>query len=206
MTASTRIHVFAFLGACLLPLATPLAAEALTINVSGTDYEVFLTSTTYNANPDLFGAAPPGQMPWWGDVGLASAFAAEVYDQLGENVYQAGYGPVFAYDYNPAGFGEVYGLAQNTLDINDQLDLGSATPLSASLTYPYAYAVANTPVPAPLPLFGAAAAFGWARRLRSNRNLIISSCAAGTKKLADPCEGEFLGLGGGAGEFRLPTC
>jgi hypothetical protein len=172
MTASTRIHVLAFVGASLLPLATPLAAQAVTINVGGTDYEVFYTSTSYNANPDLFGAASPGQMPWWGNAALASAFALEVYNQLGQDVYQVGYGPVFAYDYNPANSGEVYGLAQNTLDINDQLNLDSIAPLAASVTHPYAYARANTSVPAPMPLFGAAAAFGWARRLRNNLKLI----------------------------------
>jgi hypothetical protein len=156
----------------LLPLATPLAALAVTINVSGTDYEVFYTSSSYNASPDLFGAASPGQMPWWGNPALASAFAFEVFNQLGEDAYQAGYGPVFAYDYNPAGSGEVYGLAQNTLDINDQLNLDFTAPLAVNVMHPYAYAKANTPVPAPMPLIGAAAAFGWARRLRKNIKLI----------------------------------
>lgn len=169
MTASTRIHVLAFVGAALLPLASPLAAQAVSINVSGIDYEVFYTSTSYNANPDLFGAGSPGQMPWWGSADLAYEFGLAMYDQLGEDVYQAGYGPVFAYAYNSTGFDEVYGRAQNTLDIDEQLDL----PLAASATYPYAYARANTSVPAPMPLFGAAAAFGWARRLRNNQKLII---------------------------------
>lgn len=164
MTASPRIHLLAFVGASLLPLASPLAAQAVSINVSGTDYEVFYTSTSYN--PNLFGAASPGQMPWWGSAALAYDFALAVYDQLGEDVYQAGYGPVFAYAYNPAGSGEVYGVAQNTQDTNDQLNLDPADPLAASVTHPYAYAKATTSVPAPLPLFGAAAAFGWARRLR----------------------------------------
>jgi hypothetical protein len=192
MTASTRIHVLAFVGACLLPLTSPLAAQAVTVNLSGTDYEVFFTTTSYNTNPDLFGAAPPGQMPWWGNVSLASLFAAEVYDRLGENVYETSFGPVFAYGYSSAGSGEVYGLAQNTLDIDDQLDLGlgSATPLAASSTYSYAYANVNTPVevPAPVPLFGAAAAFGWSRRLRrrlrSNQKL-INSKACPTNQAAD---------------------
>jgi hypothetical protein len=174
MMASTRTHVLAFVGASLLPLASPLAAQAVSINVGGTDYEVFYTSSSYNANPDLFGAGSPGQMPWWGSAPLAYDFALAVYDQLGDNVYSGGYGPVFAYDYNSAGSGEVYGVAQNTQDPNDQLNLDSSTPLAASVTYPYAYARANTPVPAPMPLFGAAAAFGWARRLRINRKLINS--------------------------------
>ena len=177
MTASTRIHLLAFVGASLLPLASPLAAQAVSINVGGTDYEVFYTTTSYNANPDLFGAASPGRMPWWGNMGLASLFAAELYDKLGEDVYQPDYGPVFAYGYNPANPGYVYALAQNTLDLSDQLNLDSSNPLEAGLSLPYAYAYAraNTPVPAPMPLFGAAAAFGWARRLRHNQKLINST-------------------------------
>lgn len=198
MTASTRVQVLAFAGASLLPLASPLAAQAVTINVSGTDYEIFYTSTSYNANPDLFGAASPGRMPWWSNAGLASLFATELYNQLGENVYLPGYGPVFAYGYNPASSGEVYALAQNTLDLSDQLDLGSATPLAANVMHPYAYARANTPVPAPLPLFGAAAAFGWARRLRNNQKLITSINSINSKvcrmnqavALADGAAGE----------------
>lgn len=197
MTASTRIHLLAFVGASLLPLASPLAAEAVTINVSGIDYEVFYTSTSHLANPDLFGAASPGRMPWWDNMGLASLFAAELYNQLGENVYQPGYGPVFAYGYDPAGSGEVYALAQNTLDLSDQLDLGSANPLATNVSLPYAYARANTPVPAPMPLFGAAAAFGWARRLRNNqsaRSLAESPLGRGLG-ITVPYKAEALGEG-----------
>jgi hypothetical protein len=120
-----------------------------------------------------------------------------VYDQLGEDVYPGGYGPVFAYDYNSAGSGEVYGLAQNTLDLSDQLDLGSATPLLANVMHPYAYARANTPVPAPMPLFGAAAAFGWARRLRNNqsaRTLAESPLRRGLA-ITVPYKAEALGEG-----------
>ena len=171
MTAAPRIQVLAFIGASMLPLAFPLAAQALAITVGGTEYEVTFTSTSYQANPDLFGAAAPGLTPWWGNPGLAATFASEVYDQLGVNVYQAGYGPVFAYDYSLAGLGEVYGIAQNTLDINDQLILDSP-PLAANATHPYALATASTSVPAPLPLLGAAFAFGWARRLRKNQQAL----------------------------------
>jgi hypothetical protein len=171
MMVAPRIQALAFIGASMLPLAFPLAAQALAIKVGGIDYEVSFTSTSYQASPDLFGVAPPGLMPWWGNPILAATFASEVYDQLGVNVIQAGYGPVFAYDYSSAGLGEAYGIAQNTLDINDQLVLDSAAPLAANVTHPFAYATANTSVPAPLPLFGAAFAFGWARRLRKNKLL-----------------------------------
>jgi hypothetical protein len=178
MTAATRIQALAFVAASMLPLAFPLAAQALAIKVGGTDYEVSFSSIAYKDNPALFAATTPGQMAWWGNPVLAATFAAEVYDQLGVNVYQAGYGAVFAYDYNPAGLGEVYGIAQNTLDINDQLALDSANPLAASATHPYAFAIANAPVPGPLPLFGAAAGFGWARRLRKHQKLITNKLSS----------------------------
>jgi hypothetical protein len=165
----------AVVGALLLQLVSAIPAQAVSVNVGSTSYDVSFTTTSRNLSSALFAATAPGQMPWWGDAGLASTFAAQVYEQLGLNLYQAGYGAVFAYDYNPAGFGEVYGIVQNTFDTSDQLDLDSTSPLAAANAYPYAIAAAasTTAVPAPVPLLGAAAAFGWARRLRSNRNLII---------------------------------
>lgn len=136
-------------------------------------------------------------MPWLGNTDLASLFAAELYDKLGEDVYQPDYGPVFAYGYNPTDPGYVYALTQNTLDLSDQLDLGSANPLAANVSLPYAYARASTPVPAPMPLFGAAAAFGWARRLRNNqsaRSLAESPLRRGLG-ITVPYKAEALGEG-----------
>jgi hypothetical protein len=165
----------AVVGALLLPLASAIPAQAVLVNVGSTFYDVSYTTTPQNLSSALFAATAPGQMPWWGDPVLASTFAAQVYDQLGLNLYQAGYGAVFAYDYNTTGLGEVYGIVQDTSNISSQLDLDSTFPLLAANSYPYAIAAATTTtaVPAPLPLLGATAAFGWARRLRSNRNLII---------------------------------
>jgi hypothetical protein len=175
MSLSFRHLSGAVVGALLLPLASAIPAQALSVNVGSMSYDVSFTTTSQNLSSALFAATAPGQMPWWGDPGLASTFAAQVYDQLGLNLYQAGYGAVFAYDYNPAALGEVYGIVQNTSDTSDQLDLDSTSPLTAANPYPYAIAApaSTTAVPAPLPLLGATAAFGWARRLRSNRNLII---------------------------------
>lgn len=155
-------------GALLLPLASAIPAQAVSVIVSGTSYDVSYTTTSHNLSSTLFAATAPGQMPWWGDPVLASTFAAQVYDQLGLNLYQADYGAVFAYDYNPAGSGEVYGIVQNTSDTSDQLNLDSTSPLAAANSYPYAIAApaSTTAVPAPVPLLGATAAFGWARRMR----------------------------------------
>lgn len=157
-----------WLAGCALPLAACLPAQAVVVNILGSNYDVTFTSTSYIANPIAFGTPPVGQMPWWGDSSLASTFASQVYDQLGDG-YQTGYGPVFAYQFISTPSAEVYGITQNTTDINDQLDLDASAPLSAATAYAYASASLTTPpveVPAPLPLLGGAAAMAWSRRLR----------------------------------------
>jgi hypothetical protein len=176
MRLSFRHLTGGVVGALLLPLASAIPAQAVLVNVGSTTYDVSFITTSQSLSSALFAATAPGQMPWWGDLGLASTFADQVYDQLGLNLYQADYGAVFAYDYNPGGLGEVYGIVQNTSDTSSQLDLDSTSPLAAANPYPYAIATAasTTAVPVPLPLLGAAAAFGWARRLRINRKLINS--------------------------------
>jgi len=169
MTAQSRVQLLALLSSSLLPLVSANPANALAINIGGVNYDVFYASTSYNASPDLFSATPPGQMPWWGDAGLASDFAAEVFDQLGQDLFQKGFGAVFAHSFSPAGLGSVNGIVQNTTDLNDQLDLDSTAPLASSSFFSYAYASSSTPptrVPAPLPLLGVAAAFTWGRRIR----------------------------------------
>ena len=156
-----------WLAGCALPLAACLPAQAVVVNILGSNYDVTITSTSHNANPIAFGTPTAGQMPWWGDSSLASTFASQVYDQLGDG-YQPGYGPVFAYQFIATPSAEVYGITQNTTDINDQLDLDASAPLSAATAYAYASAslITPVPVPGPLPLAGAAAAFAWSRRLR----------------------------------------
>ena len=103
MRLSFRHLTGGVVGALLLPLASAIPAQAVLVNVGSATYDVSFTTTSQNLSSALFAATAPGQMPWWGDPGLASA----------------------------------------------------------------------TAVPAPLPLLGVTAAFGGARRLRSNRNLII---------------------------------
>ncbi|MEB3260899.1 MAG: hypothetical protein VKP63_09770 [Cyanobacteriota bacterium] len=92
-----------------------------------------------------------------GDDLLASEFAAQVYSSLGSG-WSSTYGPVFAHGES---LGQVLGLTQSISNPLDQIDVTPAT--NAMVTY----AIASTPVPGPLPLFGAAAAFGWSRRLKN---------------------------------------
>jgi hypothetical protein len=170
MTAFQSSTFLGWLAGCTLPLIACLPAQAVVVNILGSDYEVTFTSTSYNANSAAFAAPPAGQMPWWLNSTLASSFASQVYDQLGDG-YQTGYGPVFAYQFIAGPSAQLYGITQNTTDINDQLDLDASAPLSAATVYAYASASLITPasasVPAPLPLLGAAAAMAWSRRLRT---------------------------------------
>ena len=128
------------------------------VTVGGTKYDVTEVETSYNLSSSTFQALAPGKMPWWGNESLAYDFALQVYDALGDGS-TAGYGPVFAHAHD-ASLAKVLGILQNTgnpLDSINDLPAASAT---------VKYAIASAPVPGPLPLFGAAAAFGWSRRLR----------------------------------------
>jgi len=169
MTASQSSSFLGWLACCTLPFIACLPAQAVVVNILGSDYEVTFTSTSYNANSAAFAAPPAGLKPWWGNSTLASNFATQVYNQLGDG-YTTGYGPVFAYQYTGSPSNQVFGIVQNTTDINDQLDLDASSPLSAATTYAYASASLITPAPAgvptPLPILGATAAMAWTRRLR----------------------------------------
>lgn len=169
MNLFARARNFIAASACLLPLIGLQPANAVIIHLDGNHYDVFVANTSYAANPALFSALSGGQMLWWGDLMLASRFARGAYDQLGLNLYEPGYGAVFAYSFSPAGSGEIHAVVQDSMDINHALILDSLSPLAAGNSYPYAFVqvVSSVPVPGPVPLLGAVAAFGWARRIRS---------------------------------------
>lgn len=156
MSSSFRITSLAVLSALALPLLNAEPAAAVLVTVGGTDYDVTISTTSYNASPNEFQLPPIGQMPWWGDEALASDFALEVFNQLGPG-WDADYGPVFAHGTTVS---QVLGIAQSLTDINDQIGVTPARSTSVS------YAIASAPVPAPIPLFGAAAVYGWSRQLR----------------------------------------
>ena len=156
MSTSFRIAALAFLSTAALPFLTPAPADAVVVNVNGQSYDVTTLSTSYAASTTLFQHAPIGSMPWWGDGGLASEFAAQIYNSLGAG-WDANYGPVFAHDQS---VGQVLGITQSLSDPLDQIDV---TPSTSDMV---TYAIATAPVPGPLPLLGGAAAFGWSRQLR----------------------------------------
>lgn len=156
MTSAIRQSLLAVLGIAVLPLLSASSASAVLVNVGGTDYDVTVSTISYDLSTGAFQLPSSGQMPWWGDDNLASDFAQEVFNQLGPG-WDANYGPVFAHG---ATGSQVLGIAQSLTNINDQIDVTPSTSATVS------YAIASAPVPGPLPLFGAAAAYGWSRQLR----------------------------------------
>jgi hypothetical protein len=151
---------------------SPGSAQAFVVNVGGVQYDVTTFTGSYNDNTNKFALPPaPGGMPWWGSQSLASQFAAAVGDNLGfwNNgvTCSACIAPLFGWSATGAG-GVIWLEAYGNPAV-------FANPALSGASYPnsvneWAYAsVVNlpaVPVPGPLPLFGAAAAFGFSRKLR----------------------------------------
>jgi hypothetical protein len=143
----------------------PNSAEAVSVTVNGTTYDVNTFAGTYNANTAKFNTlANNGLMPWWGNESLAQQFATAVGASLGTPVSGI-YGPNFAHAIQNAGFavyvnGKVFDPSNSSVYSLSFTTNESGTYATATLAPPPAG------VPGPLPLFGAAAAFGLSRRLR----------------------------------------
>ncbi len=137
-------------------------AQAVVVNVSGQNWNVTTFQGSYNANSAKFATPPaPGRMPWWGSTALASQFATVVNDALGFPNFSGDFGPLFGIKF-----------AQGGTTVNScTWGFGSAQ-CSANFgnlnntNFTWAQADLVPPVPGPLPLFGAAAAFGFSRKLR----------------------------------------
>ena len=164
------------LAAALTPIVLTVVASntaqafpVVTVNVSGSSYDITYFMGNYNDNTAEFAIPPAGRMPWWGDATLAQSFATQVSDKLGFPYIGLG-GPSFAYELrigNPlVPSTQVLGFAVS--NTSPTVASGTAVPPNGAR----GYAIVNpalpppAPVPGPLPLFGAAAAFGMSRRLR----------------------------------------
>ena len=128
-------------------------AQAFVVNVGGQDWDVTTFTGTYNDNTSKFAtAANGGVMPWWGDSALANQFATAAAIQ----------GPSFGYELGFIGINAWYYGGSGTSPVSNH----------PALSIPWASATLVTPppaasVPSPLPALGAAAAFGYSRKLRS---------------------------------------
>ena len=137
-------------------------AQAVVVNVGGQNWNVTTFQGSYDANSAKFATPPaPGRMPWWGSTALARQFAAVVMDAFGfpnEDTV----GPLFGHGFATSG---TTVATCNIETPNSTSRCGSNWgPLNA--TYTWAQADLVPPVPGPLPVFGAAAAFGFSRKLR----------------------------------------
>ena len=142
-------------------------ASAVIVNVGGTDYDVSTFEGSYDNNVSRFTTT---EMPWWENQSLAQTFATAVGTQLGLPIFGTR-GPFFGYEqFIRSIAGEdislVHHYSYDTI-ANPPVFLGQT---DSSTSWHYATAsVASpppAPVPGPLPLMGAAAAFGWSRKLR----------------------------------------
>ena len=137
-------------------------ANTCRVTVGGLQYDVTTFTGSYNSNTSKFRTpANGGVMPWWGSSNLALEFATQVGSGLGQpNNLGAPFGPVFAYATSGQNLRIYY---YDSRYQSPSILSYDALPPGDSFTWAQ---VNVSAVPAPLPLFGAAAAFGFSRKLR----------------------------------------
>jgi len=151
---------------------SPGSAQAYVVTVGGVQYDVTTFTGSYNGNSSKFATASNGGvMPWWGDIFMAREFATAVGENLGTPNSNSGNtsGPTFSEGF----FSDTrYGWAWCTADCAEPNPNPSNWLASDSVVYAQATLyTAPTAAPGPLPLFGAAAAFGFSRKLRKRIKL-----------------------------------
>jgi hypothetical protein len=177
-TSNSRRHWLSLakptLGAALaMGALTGCKAQAVVVNVEGKDWDVTTFTGSYNDNESRFNV---GEMPWWGNESLASLFAGAVGSSLGDpNGLHATlryWGPKFSFSAcdTTCGYLGQYsveltsGFPVVTIGLEPKgLDSNGGRPLTWAQATPYTSPAA---VPGPLPALGAAAAFGFSRKLR----------------------------------------
>ena len=172
-------------------------AQALVVTVNGQQWDV-TTFTDSIANASKFQtSANGGMMPWYtgnrNDWALAEQFAIAVNTQLGSQAIDSyALGPAFAFSYCATGtvctnnindFGDEGTARSRAINFFDSLAVELKTNDMEFPNLVFAQATlfngAPNPVPGPLPIFGAAAAFGFSRKLRkrikANTNAVSST-------------------------------
>ena len=163
---------------------SPGSAQAFVVNVGGVQYDVNTFFGSYNDNSSKFALPPaPGGMPWWGSQSIASQFAAAVGDNLGfwNNgvTCYACIAPLFGWSATgPGGIVWLEAYGHPAVFANPALSTGSYPYTVNEWAYASVVNLPAVPVPGPLPLFGAAAAFGFSRKLR--KRIKLASAALGS--------------------------
>jgi hypothetical protein len=159
---------------------SPGSAQAYVVTVGGVQYDVTTFTGTYNDNGSKFALpANGGVMPWWGNSLTANQFASAVAAALGAPNFSGNYGPIFADSFSAGYYPDeelppVPEVSGRTYRIPSGPVQNAVPAPDAVVTYAQATlytAPAPAPAPGPLPLFGAAAAFGFSRKLRKRIKL-----------------------------------
>jgi hypothetical protein len=155
----------AFGAAVVVGVLSAGQAQALIVVVNNQLWNVttITGSASFGPSPVNAPLTPTAEIlvmqPWWTGTGangvLAQAFATAVGSGLGSPGGNNGsFGPFFAYS------------GGNCLDVRRWPSPDIAACATANVSYTWAQASLVPPAPGPLPLFGAAAAFGFSRKLR----------------------------------------
>jgi hypothetical protein len=163
----------ALLAAMALGALTAGQAQAVVVNVNGLDYDVTTFTGTYNDNPSKFATpANGGVMPWWGNSSLAYGLALALGSSLGywhpinDNPDN---GPDFAFRYDDTQHGHT--LPGWWWNGNFNFVGSSSQRTFDNTVWAQVAPASSAAVPGPLPALGAAAAYGYSRKLRERINL-----------------------------------
>jgi len=139
-------------------------AQAFIVNVEGTNYDVTTFGPdSYNNNIVKFALpANGGVMPWWNNQSLASSFAAALGGSLGYPNGGNNNGPYFAWE----SFQGMLVEGQAWAPIGAYVSWLSLPPTNPESTWAQVAPMSAPGAPGPLPVIGAAAAFGFSRKLR----------------------------------------
>jgi hypothetical protein len=160
-------------------------AQALVVNVGGEDWDVTTFTGSYYANTSKFAtAANGGVMPWWGNGDLATSFALRVNHSLSShNDVGRLVGPRFAIQLRSTGAGITPG-PEAKIKVGFRLFFELTESHDTLSEKTWAQAIPFTPpapaaAPGPLPILGAAAAFGFSRKLRKRIKCITNTVSSG---------------------------
>ena len=160
-------------GALAAITLSPGSAQAIVVTVGGAQYDVTTFTGSADANAVKFNTpANGGMMPWYGNQSLAIDFALAVQGFFGNRTV---YATNYIFNPNPLVNTNMKGIFWDTQYGTQPTPVPCLDCFTGGGTggaYNEMYAVATIiPVPAPLPLFGAAAAFGFSRKLRKRIKL-----------------------------------
>jgi hypothetical protein len=156
---------------------SPGSAQAYVVTVGGTQYDVTTFTGSYNGNSSKFATASNGgAMPWWGNSNTAREFANAVAGGLGGLNLDNRFGPAFAYS---AGGGVVNSILWDSVHSSFLFNTNSLET-DTGIIWAQVAPASPAPAPGPLPLFGAAAAFGFSRKLR--KRIKLAPAALGSSR------------------------